>query len=207
MIKHSSVLSFAAIGAVLGAGSVPAQAQSQFNFVPLGLVTYTPPSPSTVDLATSVTAPGPYVTTPPQTGFFSGLGSGKPVTLSNDTFSTGSSTDFTLHYAGDTFTFTGSPGLLTGNNNGTDATATWTEFGFLTDTKGYITTPGGALGQLSFQAVQNLALFSPNPSGSFVFTSLALPGPPPLTPEPGSVAMLAALGMSGISFLARRRRK
>jgi len=219
MTNYRSVLSIAAAAAVMGAVSIPALAvTSSFGFNTSGTVTYTPGPPSTVDLATAISVVAPpavnYTTNGSVSNFFTGLPTGTVVHLDSNTFTNLAGVDFTISSpgfdSGDTLTFTAAPltALLgPGTNNGAIATNGWTENGTLTDTTNPANLPGGAQGQLSLSAIQNLNPFSPNPNASWVFSSNTLPVPPPTTPEPGSVAMLVGLGLSSAGFMMRRRRK
>jgi hypothetical protein len=58
------------------------------------------------------------------------------------------------------------------------------------------------------QDITSVTLFSPG-SVSFAIDNFVFPAggtPPPPVPEPGSVALLIGMGLSGAGFLARRRR-
>jgi hypothetical protein len=215
MTMYKPVFSVAAAAAILGVVAMPAQAVSTFGFSTTGTVTYSPgPPASTVDLATSITVGPPpagfiYQSNGAASGGFSGLPIGTPIGLSGNTFQTGTGVDFTMTAFGDTFTFTSvaaTASLAGGTNNGATANNSWSEFGTLTDSLGF--EGPGVAGELSLSAIQNLTPFSNNPNASWVFSSdTFVPPPSSGVPEPGSVAMLCGLGLSGASFMIRRRRK
>ncbi len=213
MTMYKPVLSVAAAAAFLGVVSMPAQALiSTFGFNTTGTVTYTPGPPSTVDLATQIDVVPPppvsYRSNGTATGFFAGLPANSVISLSGNSFTSGTGVDFTMHLGADFLTFTSQALTATlgpGTNNGSIATNAWTETGTLTDSLGLL-GPTGAVGQLSLSAIQNLNPFSPNPNASWTASFQNLPPPPPSTPEPGSVAMLVGLGLSGAGFMIRRRK-
>jgi hypothetical protein len=208
MTNLRSALSLAATAAVLGAVSIPALAvTSSFGFGPTG-ATPTTFAGATLGTATSITVPASEATTGAVAGAFAGLPAGTPVTLTPTTLATGTTTDFSVTFAGDTFTFTGEGVTSTlgpGSDGPISSSNQWSELGFLTDTAGDITVPGGALGTLSFSFTQSTfpALGPVTPGASFVTN---VPITPPGTPEPGNVAMLVGLGLSSAGFLIRRRR-
>ncbi len=71
-------------------------------------------------------------------------------------------------------------------------------------------TPGGAdLNTGEFYALLSATLADPNDPGDFASTNWGIRGfltGDPTVPEPGSLAMLAGLGITGVSVLLRRRK-
>jgi hypothetical protein len=112
-------------------------------------------------------------------------------------------------FFGDTFTFTGTAAtaaLGPGIDGLNSSFNSFSEEGYLTDTKGSITVPGGALGTLSAAFTQATVPTLGTVNATFSFVTNVPILPPMSTPEPGNVAMLVGLGLSSVSFLVRRRR-
>jgi len=183
MILRNNILSLAATATVLGIASVPA-----FAFTGDLFFHYTSPNHGTTNGTTVTTANvsvnsvdgdfSPTLVNDAVTFSASTLPSGTSFTLGGYSFTAAgpATLDFTDHLSIVFNSFV--PGSFTGPGITTPQT------GFLNATFSYV--PG------STTLVNSDFTFSTQP-GSF-------------TPEPGNVAMLTGMGVSGIGFLVRRRR-
>ena len=207
-----STLTLAALGLI--ALSTGAHAQTlfgTFGFNYTGNATFVGSDSNDVSTATSITIPtGEKVNTVPPTYFVNGttytngfttapylLVNGTPVNLTSQTFANGGSVGISFAAGGYNFVFTPStPILIGGTSNAFGNFAAFSEGGVLSGDNGFVSQ----LAQLAGNFNQTSAGGAVN--GSFTFST-----PPPSTvPEPGAIAMLAGVGVTGVGFLARRRK-
>jgi len=199
-------LTCSTLGLVLISSVANAQSlYGTFGFIPIGTLTA---NNSDLSLATSVVVPAvELVNTIPPTYFgrSNGFAPGQPydlglstaVTLSTTTISNGGSLGISFVAHGTTFTFTPTSTVtLVGSVNGGGNFLTFAEFGTLTDGP-------------SFTAQQSevAASFSQSAVGATVNANFTFSTPPQDTPEPGSFALFLGVGVTGIGFMARRRKQ
>ena len=134
-------------------------------------------------------------------------GGAKPITamtgnvaLTTTTLSNGGSIGLTFIAGGTTFTFTPTTTLAFQGQSGTFGNfLAFSVFGNLSDGPTFVAQNAQLAGNFNQTAAGSAV------NGSFTFSSPPLV-PPTGVPEPGTVAMLAGMGVTGVGLLARRRK-
>lgn len=183
MILRNSMLSLAATAAIFGVASVPAFAFTfgTLGFNQVGTATWN---------GTSITLPSTTGTVNAAGGGLSGL-MGSTVTFSPNPVTPGSFFDFTIG----TYTFTDTTPVSFTNLFPSSVIV----FPLLSGSFTGPGVPAGTTGtfNVSFPYVPGS---STSVNESYTFSANTI------VPEPGNVAMLVGMGMSGVGFLVRRRR-
>ena len=202
-LSNFAGLSLAVIGLVVLSSGAQAQFFGTFGFVPFGSVTA---NASAVNNATSITVPalelvntaGPALYQG-HTNIFAAI-TGSAVTLTTTTLSNGGSVGLSVVVGTTTYTFTPNTTInFLGTTNGSGSFANFGEFGTVTSTTGAVTSAG--------QSAELDGNFNQTSAGGAINGSFTFSTPPtPSTPEPGAVAMLVGMGISGSAFAFRRRR-
>ena len=203
-ISNFAGLSLAVIGLVVLSSGAQAQFFGTFGFVPVGSVTA---NASAVNNATSITVPtneqvntaGP-ATYLGHTNVFAAI-TGNAVTLTTTTLSNGGSVGLSVVVGTTTYTFTPNTTInFLVTTNGSGSFANFGEFGTVTSTTGAVTSAG--------QSAELDGNFNQTSAGGAINGSFTFSTPPtPSTPEPGAVAMLVGMGISGSAFAFRRVRR
>jgi len=198
-----STLSLAILGMVaLGAGAQAQSLYGTFGFVPLGTLTA---NNAALNAATSVVVPSTEIANTSGATYlghanvFSGIESATTlISLSTTTISNGGSLGISWTFGGVSYTFTPTTTVaLVGSTSPSGNYLTFAENGMLSD--------GGSF---TPQLAQLAGSFSQTSNGGAVNANFTFSTPPqaPATPEPGTVAMVAGMGIAGAGFLARRRK-
>jgi hypothetical protein len=212
MISRNSILSVAASAAVLAVASISAQAltlNGTYGFSPFGGTGVIGPTDLTTATSLDFTGAGvelvsqvPLMFNGKTNDFAPGGNFPFPpgfniVSLSTPVLTDGGQVGLTFTAGGTPFAFTPSTTIHWSPTMVPNGTATtFSEFGIVSD--------GGAF---TPQLAQFTGTFTEPLGGGAIAGGFTFSSPPATIPEPGNVAMLAGMGLTGASFLARRRNR